>query len=135
MNWAQFYLHLIMRERAWSWALVGIFYLVGTIFARMALFRGIVRETKRIDPHLYTEVRSLYLKNCTAGWIVFSVSFLLVVGVWIGWKTSLIEKGPLALFCLLLPILFFLSIVLHLITYAEALLAILRQRTGVEREF
>lgn len=127
MNWAKFYFELIVSQRGWSWALVGIAYLSGTLFIRAVFFRRLVQETKRIDPHLYSEARGLYLKNCTAGWVVFFVSFLLVVGVWIGHQSSL--------FCLLFPLLFFLSIILHLIAYAEALLAILRQRTGVEREF
>lgn len=135
VNAAKFYADLIVSERTWSWAVVGIVYLVGTLFIRSAIFRGLVRETKQTDPHLYSETKRLYLKNCITGWVVFSVSFFLIIGVWIGWKNSLVEKGPLALFCLLLPLLFFLSIILHLIAYAEALLSILRQRTGVEREF
>ena len=135
MSWAKFYVDLVLGQRQWSRAIVGIAYLMGTLLIRTAFFRGLAQETKRIDPHLYSEVKSHYLKNCTAGWVVFFISFLLVTGVWIGWKTSLIERGPLALFCLLLPLLFLLSLILHLIAYAEALLAILRQRTGVEREF
>lgn len=135
MNETKFYIDLMTTERQWSWAIVGIFYLLVTLLTRVILFRRLVRETKRIDPHLYSEVRRLYLKNVTAGWSVFAVSFFLVIGTWIGWRSSSIESGPLALFCLLLPFLFFLSLVLHLIAYAEALLAVLRQRSGVEREF
>lgn len=135
MNWVKFYLDVVASERTWSWAIVGVTYLVGTILMRLAVFHQLVRKTKKIDPRLYLEVRNLYLKNSAAGWIVFSLSFLLVIGAWIGWKNATLEKGPLALFCLLLPLLFFVSIVLHLIAYGEALLAVLRQRTGVEREF
>ncbi len=135
MDWAKFYFDLTTTERQWSWAIIGIIYLLGTIFTRMAVFHRLVKETKRMDPHLYSEVRNLYLRNCTPGWIVFSVSFFLVIGTWVGWKSSSIEAGPLALSCLLLSLLFFVSIILHLTAYGEAVLTVLGQRMGVEREF
>lgn len=135
MDFANLYLNLILAERHWSWALIGIFYLGFTLLSRLLVFRRIVRETKRLDPPLYSAVQQRYLKHSVVGWILFSISFLLVIAFWVGGDSFANERGSLALFCLLLSLLFFLSLILHLTAFAEALLAILRQRMEVEREF
>ena len=135
MDFARFYTDLVLTQRQWSWAVVGIVYLVLTIFARLLIFRKMVGEVRQIDPNLYSAVREIYLKNSLPGWILFLVSFLLVIVMWVGWRGPIQELSPLALFCLFLPLLFFLSIVLHLTAFAKALLAVLRQRMGVEKEF
>jgi magnesium-transporting ATPase (P-type) len=135
MDFANFYFEVIRVERHWSWALIGIFYLVLAIGTRLLIFRKIVQDTKKIDLQLYSSVTKLYLKNSTAGWILFFISFLLVVAFWMGWKGFLTDRSSLVIFCALLPLLFFLSMVLHLIAFAQALLAVLRQKMGVEREF
>ena len=93
MNFAGLYLDLILRERQWSWALVGIFYLLIALLVRILIFRGVIQETKRIDPQLYSGVKKAYLQHSAGGWIVFAISFLLVIAVWMGWKGPAIGRG------------------------------------------
>jgi len=134
MDFAGFYVDVILSERQWSWALVGILYLLLAIFSRLLIFHKMVKEAKQIDPNLYSAVKAIYLKNSISGWILFLISFLYVVVTWLGWKEPQ-GLGPMVLFCLALPLLFFLSVILHLTAFAKALLAVLRQRMGVEKEF
>lgn len=129
------YLNMILTERQWSWTLIGACYLVITLFLRSILFRGILRESRAIDRSFHSEALRLYLKRSLAGWILFGLSFLVVVAIWIGWKTIPLNKTEFFLALWLFTVLFFLSVVSHCQAFTRALLAILRQRTGVEREF
>lgn len=135
MGFFKLYFDLIASERQWSWSLMGIGYLALALFVRVLIFRGMVREAKTADSSLYSAVRGLYFKNSLAGWILFFISFLLVIVMWTGWRGAFTDPKLLVLFSFLLLILFFLSLILHLTAFARALLAVLRQRMGVEKEF
>ena len=135
MDFAKLYIDLMLAERQWSWAIVGILYLVLAIFIRILIFRKMIREAKQIDPNLYSTVKGIYLKNSLSGWILYFISFLLVIVMWLGWKSAPQETVSAAILCLFLSLLFFLSIILHLTAFAKALLVVLRQRMGVEKEF
>ena len=135
MDFIHFYTAVIVSERQWSWTVVGMIYLVGSLLSRSLFFRSLIRETKGIDSSLYSAVKQVYLKNSISGWILFSISFLLVIVAWLQWTSVVNDKTLFPFFCLLLPILFFLSVTLHLTAYVKALLAVLRQRMGVEKEF
>lgn len=129
------YLKLFVSERHWSWTVLGMVYLMLTLVIRHFLFRALVQETKILDSSLYGTVRKLYLKQSGAGWVVFFISFLGIVLAWINGQNQLMQKHFLILFCLALSLLFFLSLILHLKAFAHALLSVLRQRMGVERDF
>ena len=129
------YLDLILAERSWSWSLVAMAYLVVTLLVRQLVFRRVVRETRRLDPNVYSAVKKFYLRTSLGGWMVYLLSLLLVIAVWVAWKGPLFETGPLVSFCVLLLFLYFLSVILHLLSFTRGLLAILGQRIGVEKEF
>ena len=135
MKFSSFYIDVMLAERAWSWAVVGIVYLLGTLFVRRLLFTALIRETKKLDPHLFGSVRKVYQRKSVTGWILYLISFLLLVGAWIGWKEAQLRIATVGIFCLAFSLFFFLSVILHLTAYSQALLDVLRQRMGVEREF
>lgn len=135
VDYTRLYVDAVMAERQWSWSVIGIVYLVMTILIRQFIFRALIRNTKDLDSNVYSNARNLYLRNSTAGWILYFISFLLVVVAWIVWKRPKVDTGLLVSFTLLAPSLFFLSVVLHLLAFAHSLLAIFRQKIGVEKEF
>jgi hypothetical protein len=126
---------LILNDRAWSWSLVGVAYLAITMLIRILFFRSLTNELKQVDRSVYAEVMKTYLKNSLGGWVLFLLSFLLFVAVWVGWVGPFTERLPLFLLGFLLPILFLLSIILHYRAFSKALVAAIRQRLGIEREF
>ncbi len=129
------YLDLIFLEKQWSWTLLGIGYLITSLFIRSLFFRTLVRETKTADSNLYSAVRAAYLKNSVAGWIFFFMSFLSVIVAWLGGRTLLGEPHLIFFAGLVVTILFALSVALHLTAYARALLFVLKQKFGIEKEF
>ena len=129
------YLNLIMRERQWSWTLIAADYLVLALMIRFLLFRRTLKETKQIDRHLYSEVLKIYLRHSIAGWLALVFSIFLVVMFWIARKDLSIVTAESFLTILLISVLYLLSVILHYQAFTKALLTVLRQRTGVEREF
>lgn len=129
------FIEFLLVERLWSWSVIGIAYLLVTLVLRHYAFGSLARELRQIDSELNASVRKLYLRNSVAGWVLYLISFLLVISVWVGWREPGVPLGALAVFCLLLPLFFSLSIILHLQAFAQALLTALRQRMGLEREF
>lgn len=129
------YWDLILSQRQWSWTLVGSAYLIAALFLRFLLFRGTLRETKELDKGLYSEVLRLYLKHSVTGWVFFALSFLLVICLWLGWRPTFFQKSEYLLALVLLSLLFFFSVIFHYQAFVKALLSVLRQRTGVEKEY
>ena len=135
MNPLKIYLTSILTERQWSWALAGAAYLVVALFLRSLLFRSILREMKELDRHLYSETLRIYLRYSIVGWVLFAISFLLFITLWIGWPHFSLSKPEWAISLFLLPLLFLVSVISHYQAYTKALLTLLRQRIGVEKEF
>lgn len=129
------YFDLILRERGWSWTLIGVGYLVITLFVRQIIFGNIARELRAVDPDFYSAVKKLYLRTSLGGWVFFLMSFILLIAVWMGWRFPFVNGGTLVLFCLLLPLLFCLSVISHLRAFTRAIVLLLRQRMGPEKEF
>jgi tryptophan-rich sensory protein len=109
-------------------------YLVTSLIVRQIIFRGVLKETKRLDPNVYHAVKKIYLRQSIPGWIVYMLSLLLVIAAWIAWEEPSLNLGPWLTFFVLLLLLFFFSVILHLVTYTKAVLEILSQRMGIERE-
>ncbi len=134
-DFPKLYFDAVLMERGWSWSVIGIIYLIMTILVRQFVFRSLIQNTRGFDANVYSHVKSLYLRNSTPGWILYFISFLLVIVSWVAWKGQKISTNLVVLFALFLSALFFLSIILHLATFTRALLAVFRQKMGVEKEF
>jgi len=128
-------LRLLLSEREWSWSLVGAGYLGVTILIRQWIFQSVIRETKAIDAAVYSAVRALYLRKSGPGWALFFISFLLVVTFWVASGAGRTDFKLVFLLSCALLFFYLMSIVLHLKAFLKALLAVLRQKIGVDREF
>ena len=131
----QEYLSLILKEREWSWTLVMIAYLIATLLIRQIFFSKIVRQTKELDPALYSVARKYYWAHSWVGWGLYLVSLLIVVTVWLEGNDRLLELKTLVLAGLALPVIFLLSILSHQGAYLRGLLEALRLKMGPDREF
>lgn len=129
------YFELMKMERYWSWSVIVIGYMIVTLLIRQLFFRGVVRNTKKIDPQLYSGVKKIYLHSSLGGWLIYLLSILCVVTVWVGTKTGKLEGIPFLLYWTVTPSLFFLSIILHFNALTRAMLTTLQQKMGVEKEF
>ncbi|GEM_PF-6595099 len=127
------YFDLMAAERYWSWSAVGMVYLVFTLIVRYLVFSRIFPKAKQAAGDAFPLIKHTYLKNSLPGWILYAISFLLLMVVWIAWDRGIVRGGLWTLFCILLPSLFLLAIILHLIAFTSSLLEITRQKTGIER--
>ena len=129
------YINLILKEREWSWAVVALGYIVVTLFIRQIMFHGVVRQARGLGHEIYRSAKNLYLKNSWSGWIIFLISLLMVVTIWICWKRETpIETSTLLVMLFLLPLIFLISVIMHLISFSKALAEAVRQKLGIEKE-
>lgn len=136
METFQFYASVILNERQWTWSLTAIIYLIVTLLVRSSVFDNLVVGTRRIDPQIYSAVKTFYYKRSAGGWIALAISFILVSGGWAFIPSPLQNQLEIVCLVFLLAVFFFfLSLILHLSAYSHALLGVLRQRTEIEKEF
>ena len=135
MNLLRFYFDRLLNERDWSWTVVSIAYLLFTLLVRYGVFRRLAVGLKQIDRGLYSEVARTYLKNSLTGWLAFLISLMLLIFLWSRGPDVLADRFSFLAFAVGIIVSFFSSLVLHLIAFSNALLTLLQQRMGVEREF
>ncbi len=107
------YFTVILNERDWSWALVGILVFIGMLLIRHLFISPIIRKSKELNRTPYEEFKKAYIKRGALGWAFFLISFTLVIGLWgYGARLPLSMKEALAILASIAS--FILSIIFHL---------------------
>ena len=117
---------MILTQRGWSWTVVGIGYLLVFLLVRSFFLRGLIKRARALNSKWYHEIKKVYMKKCIAGWILFLVSFLLLIFFWQTAnfaQASLYEVGMT--FLILLTVL--LSIMSQLIAFGASVIYVLKQ--------
>ena len=76
------YLDVILAERSWSWAVIGIAYIIVGLFIRSLFLGAVIHKTKELNRGPSQELKKAYLQRAPLGWVFFLFSFLIVVGLW-----------------------------------------------------
>ncbi|MFH1799504.1 MAG: hypothetical protein ABH891_01465 [Candidatus Omnitrophota bacterium] len=116
----------VLTQRTWSWALVGIGYLLVFLLVRSFFLHVLIRRARALNSKWYHEIKKVYMKKCIPGWILFLVSFLILIFFWqtANFKqASLYEVGMV--FLIILTVLF--AIMSHLIAFGVSTLHVLKQ--------
>jgi hypothetical protein len=116
----------VLTQRTWSWALVGIGYLLVFLLVRSFFLHPLVQRARALNSKWYQEIKKVYMKKCIAGWILFLVSFLILIFFWqtANFKqASLYEVGMV--FLIILAVLF--AILSHLIAFGISAIHVLKQ--------
>ena len=118
--------NMILTQRTWSWAVIGIGYLLVFLLARSFFLYGLIKRGRSLNSKWYHEIKKIYMKKCLAGWILFLISFLILIFFWqtANFKqASLYEVGML--FLIILTVLF--AIMSHLIAFGNSVIHVLKQ--------
>jgi hypothetical protein len=116
----------VLTQRTWSWALVGIGYLLVFLLVRSFFLHPLVRRARALNSKWYHEIKKVYMKKCIAGWVLFLVSFLILIFLWqtANFKqASLYEVGMV--FLIILAVLF--AIMSQLIAFGTSVMHVLKQ--------
>ena len=107
------YLDVILAERSWSWAVIGIVYIIVGLFIRSLFLGPVAHKAKELNRGPHQELKKAYLHRAPLGWVFFLFSFLIVVGLWNrGIKTPVSIKEALAILGAIVSYVF--SIIYHL---------------------
>ncbi len=72
----------ILTQREWSWAAIGIVYLIVFLLVRSFFLYQLIKSAKAVNSKWYHEIKKTYAKRCAGGWILFLVSFLMMILFW-----------------------------------------------------
>lgn len=118
--------NMVLTQRTWSWAVIGIGYLLVFLLVRSFFFHSLIKRAKSLNSKWYHEIKKAYTKKCISGWILFLISFLMVVFFW---QTANLQQASLyeiaVLFLILLTVL--LSIMSQLIAFGASVIHVLKQ--------
>ncbi|HNX69382.1 MAG TPA: hypothetical protein PLL75_05345 [Candidatus Omnitrophota bacterium] len=126
--------NIVLTQRTWSWAVVGIVYLLGFLTLRSFFFRSLIKRAKPLNSKWYAEIKKIYLRKSIGGWVLFLLSFLLLIFFWQSGdfqRSSLYEAAMILLVLLTV----FLSIMSHLIAFGVAALYVLKQLENNQMTF
>ena len=125
------YFDLILTQRDWSWAVVGIVYLIIALTIRGWFLNPLVRRSKDLEKKYYHDLKKVYLEKSVWGWLLFLISFLIVVFLWhttIAFPITI----PQAALALVTIICFVLSVIFHLIAFGIAATTTLKRATQTQ---
>ena len=125
------YLDLILTQRDWSWAVIGIVYLVVALTIRGWFLNPVVHRSKDLEKKYCHELKKVYLEQSVWGWLLFLASFLIVILLW---NTALHFPVTVrqALFALAAIACFVLSVIFHLIAFGMAAVLTLKKATQTQ---
>ena len=125
---------MVLTQRSWSWAMMGIAYLIVYLLVRNFFFHNLLKRAKALNSKWYQEIKKVYVKKCAPGWILFLVSFMLFIFFWQSANLHQLSLYEAAMICLIvLSVLF--SVISHLIAFAMSTIHVLKQLENNQMTF
>jgi len=81
-EWIQKFSDLIAGDRTWSWCVIGILYIILTLIIRNWFLHPFVKRARELKHRWYQDLKDLYLKRATAGWIFYIISLVTILVLW-----------------------------------------------------
>ena len=116
----------VLTQRDWSWAVIGIAYLLFFLVFRSFFLHTLIKRARGLNSKWYHEIKKVYAKKCIGGWVLFLVSFLMMIFFW---QTANFEQASLyevfLAFLIILAVLF--SILSTVIAFGVSVIQVLKQ--------
>ncbi|MBI3306244.1 MAG: hypothetical protein HYZ84_00355 [Candidatus Omnitrophica bacterium] len=133
LDMAQMYLRAILNERSWSWALIGLVYVVGAYTIRSWFMKPLVRRARELDKPLWHKIKGAYLQHSLLGWLFFLLPLFISIVLWYREAFAPITIKDIAAILGAL-VSFLLSIFCHLQAFGIATIEVLRQTAKTQSE-
>lgn len=118
--------NMVLTQRVWSWTVIGIGHLILFLLVRSFFLHGLIKRARSVNSKWYHEIKKVYMKKCAAGWILFLVSFLILI---LFWQTANLKQASLyevgMVFLITFTVLF--AIISHLIAFGTSVIYVLKQ--------
>lgn len=125
---------MALTQRSWSWAMVGMGYLMVFLIIRSLFLQDLLKKAKALNSKWYQEIKKVYMRKCIAGWVIFLVSFLLFIFFWQSANLQQASLFEAAMVCLIVLAILF-SIISHLMAIASSLAHVLKQLENNQMTF
>jgi len=117
--------NMVLTQRTWSWAVIGIAYLIVFLCVRSFFLHTLVKCARALNSKWFHEIKKVYSKKCFSGWILFAISFLILIFFWQTGnfhQPSLYEVGMAFLIALTVLI----AITSHVIAFGASAIHVLK---------
>ncbi len=125
---------MVLTQRTWSWAVVGIAYLIVFLLVRNFFFHSLLSRARALNSKWYQEIKKVYVKKCIPGWVLFLVSFMLVIFFWRSANLKQPSLYEASMVCIIV-LTILLSITSHLIAFASSTVHVLKQLENNQMTF
>jgi hypothetical protein len=117
---------MILIDRTWSWSIIGMLYLGLTLIIRNWFMSSIIKRAKELKGRWFQDIKDLYLKRALAGWILYLISFAIILLLWI--RPDFLPLTPVDWFSLVLAMItYFISVLLHVQALGVAAVVTMRR--------
>lgn len=128
------YWNMILTQRSWSWAVVAIAYLLLVMLIKSFFFRSLLKRAKALNSKWFQEIKKVYLKKCLGGWVLLTLSLLLLIFFWQSANLQEPSMQELAMIFLIFLV-SVLSILAHIVAFGMATLHVLKQLENNQMTF
>lgn len=118
--------NMVLTQRTWSWTVIGIAYLLVFLAFRSFFLHTLIKRARALNSKWFHEIKKVYSKKCFSGWILFAISFLMLVFFWQTGnfqQPSLYEVGMA--FLIILTVL--VAIISQVIAFGASVIHVLKQ--------
>ena len=127
------YLDYVNEGREWSWALICLLLVIGTLVIRSLVLSGVLSKARRVNRKWAKRAVGYYERRSIVGWILF---LIFIVGTTLLWRYEshfLEYLGRLEWLVIFLSFLV-LGLVLHLRAYAQSIIDGAHEQAVQEKE-
>lgn len=114
------FFHQLMTDRNFSWPIVGILLIIGTLVIRFFLLHDILRELKYHNKAWYKSAQTHYQKHSITGWVIYLVSIAGLILLW-RFEPFFVRFANFLCWVLIFTVLLMLSYLIHLKKYIKAI--------------
>ena len=118
--------NMLLTQRTWSWTVIGIGFLLVFLLVRSFFLRGLIKRARALNSKWFHEIKKAYTKKCIGGWVLFLISFLMVIFFW---QTANLQQASLyevgMVFLIVLTVL--LAIMSQVIAFGVSVIHVLKQ--------
>ena len=118
--------HTVLTQRDWSWAAIGIVYLLVFLVVRSFFLHQLIKTARSLNSKWYHELKKVYVKKCAGGWVLFLVSFGIMIFFW---RTGNFRQPAIYEFgmAFLIVLTLLLSILSSVMAFGLAVIHVLKQ--------
>lgn len=121
------FLEILNSERAWSWSVIGILYVVAAFSIRGFFLNPFKVQLDNLDKQHHSAIKKIYFRKSLMGWIFFFIPMIALIVFWLHPEFFIVLPRKVLLVIDVAAVLL-VSILFHLQAFGVAALCVLKNK-------